>query len=224
MKRFIVIIFILLVILICLVINKNLVLGNEIENISVQEVQKIETYISKIYTRKDGNLEAIPEFETISGFDNIWIWEVLKQNIGDNYELQYGDFEEQSKEIFGPSFNLVFPKDGITTFEYMSELGYYVPTNTTFNNENSEFILDKIEKVDGGYIVQIVEYIEQYLTDEEQTIILKDTQGNIIGTTIIENQASIKEMIKSEEEKFTKKEIYLKEINGEIYIEKCRKI
>ena len=101
MKKFIVIILILLIIFIGMfAYRQNKIAQNKNAEVTVDEINKIETYLQKIYMWKEITGEALPSFENINNAPDVWIWEVVKKNL-EEYELSYEQLEEKKKEIFG---------------------------------------------------------------------------------------------------------------------------
>ena len=119
MKKIIVIIIILTIIFAGMIIYKNIAI-NASYNISIQEINQIETYITKIYMWKEITNEALPEFENINQADEMWMWEVVKKNLED-YELSYEQIQEKAQELFGSDLTKEFPKEGTQYLVYDKE-------------------------------------------------------------------------------------------------------
>ena len=101
MRKMLAIIVILAIIFISMVIYKNIrISNNENNNVSIEEIGKIEEKIKSIYMWKEVTGEALPEFQDINNADEKWIWEVVKNNL-QNYEVTYEEIEEEAKLIFG---------------------------------------------------------------------------------------------------------------------------
>ena len=64
MKKMIAIIFVLLILFISMALYKYVILANN--QVTVEDVTKIEQYISKIYCWKEVTNEALPKFENIN--------------------------------------------------------------------------------------------------------------------------------------------------------------
>lgn len=126
MKKMYIIIVILAIIFIAMLAYKNMAVGTK-NNVNVEEVQKIEEYISKIYMWKEVTNEALPSFEDINQADDLWVWEVVKQNL-EEYVVNYDAIQNKAKEIFGESFSKQFPTQGNQTIMYDSETGEYYTT------------------------------------------------------------------------------------------------
>lgn len=126
MKKMYIIIVILAIIFISMLAYKNMSVGTK-NNVNVEEVQKIEEYISKIYMWKEVTNEALPTFEDINHANDVWLWEVVKQNL-EEYVVDYDTIQNKAKEIFGQSFSKQFPKEGNETIMYDSETEQYYTT------------------------------------------------------------------------------------------------
>ena len=231
MKKFIVIIVILLIVFIGMFIyRQNKITQNKNNEVTVDEINKIETYLQKIYMWKEITGEALPSFENINNAPDVWIWEVVKKNL-EEYELSYEQLEEKKKEIFGDELEKEFPKEGYEYMEYNVETNKYYAVGTGLDNQEDVFLLDKIEKKESGYTVQIVEFLEDYSEayNTEQTeynIQIKNLNDEIIATVkSTEDETSIQQLVKENIDKFTKKEIELKtDSNGNIYVTNVKKV
>lgn len=126
MKKFFIIILILLVIFIGMVIYKNALIGTQ-NNVNIEEIKSIEEYISKIYMWKEVTNEALPAFENINEASDIWVWEVVNQNL-ENFEITYEEIELTAKKIFGEKMKKEFPKEGSKTIMYNEENQMYYTT------------------------------------------------------------------------------------------------
>ena len=98
MKKLICVIIILLIIFIGIFYYKNI--EKKTENVSMQEVEKIENYIDQIYLEKEILGEPIVYFNDISEADEKWIWQVVQKNIEDD-KISYEQINQKAKEIFG---------------------------------------------------------------------------------------------------------------------------
>ena len=231
MKKFIVIILILLIIFIGMfAYRQNKIAQNKNAEVTVDEINKIETYLQKIYMWKEITGEALPSFENINNAPDVWIWEVVKKNL-EQYELSYEQLEEKKKEIFGNDLEKEFPKEGYEYMKYNAETNKYYAVGTGLDNQEDVFLLDKIEKKESGYTVQIVEFLEDYSEtyNTEQTeynIQIKNLNDEIIGTVkSTENETNIQQLVKDNIDKFTKKEVELKtDSNGNIYVTNVKKV
>ncbi len=231
MKKFIVIIVILLIVFIGMfVYRQNKITQNKNNEVTVDEINKIETYLQKIYMWKEITGEALPSFDNINNAPGVWIWEVVKKNL-EEYELSYEQLEEKKKEIFGDELEKEFPKEGYEYMEYNVETNKYYAVGTGLDNQEDVFLLDKIEKKENGYTVQIIEFLEDYSEayNTEQTeynIQIKNLNDEIIATVkSTEDETNIQQLVKENIDKFTKKEIELKtDSNGNIYVTNVKKV
>ena len=173
MRKMLIIIGILFVIFISMIIVRNTkVQNNESNNVSIEEIEQIEQKISSVYLWREITEEALPTFDNINNANDKWIWEVVKNNL-ENYEVTYEEIQEEAKIIFGENFNKELPHEGNSSFEYNKETNRYIATEVEFDQEEDSFLLDNINKTDDGYIVEIVEYLEDYST--EDNVIVKTT-------------------------------------------------
>ena len=157
MKKMLIIIFILTLILIGMLVYRSRSVSNS-EQVTINEIENIETYISNIYMWREITNEALPTFDNINNANELWIWEVVKKNL-EEFELNY----QQE-----------FPKEGSQSFEYNEETQKYYPTEINLDNKEDMFLLNTIEKTDEGYKVEIIEYIEDYskIVEGQNTIII----------------------------------------------------
>ncbi|MEE0866458.1 MAG: hypothetical protein U0L98_06675 [Clostridia bacterium] len=221
MKKMVIIIVVLAGILISMIIYKNMAVGSK-NNINIQEIQKIEEDISNIYLWKEVTNVALPEFEDINEATDIWIWEVVKKNI-DKFEVSYDEIVQASKEIFGQNFNKEFPKSGNSSFVHDEEKDNYIPTEITLDQMEDVFIISDIEKNDGGYEVEIIEYIEDY--SNEQKVVVKNIAEEEIGqVSSSESETKIQEIVKENVSRFNKKKIILKKEDNRLIVQKVTKI
>lgn len=226
LKKFFVIIGILLVIFISLLIyrksqQKNIVTASEVDN--------IQNYISEIYMWKEVTGEALPVFDEINNASDKWIWEVVKKNI-DNYDsITYNQIQDKIKEIFGQNCTKQFPKEGNEAFLYNEEAQNYEPTITQIDSDNDVFIINEIQKEKDEYIVEIVEYIEDYSQEKfdtetgeelEYDISIKNLSGDVITSVKnTEGETKIIEQVKANIDKFSKKIVRLTiDKEGKIFV------
>ena len=231
MKKMFIIILILLMILIGMYIYRQS--QTNIQTVTVEEINKIELYLQKIYMWKEITEQALPEFDNINNANEIWLWEVVKKNLED-YELSYNQIQDKAKELFGPDFNKEFPKDGTEYLTYDSETDKYYAIGMGLDTEDDLYVLNTIEKIEGGYRVQIIEYLEDYSNsynveeteNAEYDIPVKNiNEETILTVKNTENETNIKEMVKENMDKFSQKEIILRtDSNGEIYVKSVKQI
>ena len=225
MKKLVVIIIILLIIFIGMYIyRQNQITINRNNEITVDEINKIETYLQKIYMWKEITGEALPTFDNINNAPDIWLWEVVKKNL-EEYELSYEQLQDKAKEIFGNDLQKEFPREGYEYMEYNEETDTYYAIGSGLDNQDDVFLLDTIQKNENGYTVQIIEYLEDYsegfeTTNTEYNISIENLNGEIIGTVKnTEDETNIQQLVKDNIDRFTKKEVSLKtDENGNIYV------
>lgn len=123
MKKMLVIIVILAIILAGMIIYKKTAVGTK-DDVSIEEIKEIETYITKIYLWKEITNEALPTFENINEANDTWVWEVVKKNL-EEFAVSIEDIQNKAKEIFGENFTKEFPKEGNNSYEYEEETGRY---------------------------------------------------------------------------------------------------
>lgn len=225
MKKLVVIIIILLIVFIGMyVYRQNQIETNRNNEITVDEINKIETYLQKIYMWKEITGEALPTFDNINNAPDIWLWEVVKKNL-EEYELSYEQIEDKAKELFGTDLQKEFPKEGYEYMEYNEETDTYYAVGSGLDNQDDVFLLDMIQRNENGYTVQIVEYLEDYsegfeTNDTEYNISIENLNGEIIGTVKnTEDETNIQQLVKDNIDRFTKKQVNLKiDENGNIYV------
>lgn len=223
MRKLITIIIVLGIILGGMVIYKNVV--KQENTISIQEIEKIENYLNQIYMWQEITEEALPEFQEINQANEKWIWEAVKKNLED-YELSYEQIQEKAKELFGEKFTKELSKEGTEYFAYDEENNRYYAEEIELDEKEDTYIFNKIDKIENGYEVEIVEYLEDYsqsAIEEENYIIVRNTKGEEIGKIGTKNEEEAKEIVKNNIDKLSKKKITLKEENGKLYIEKVQK-
>ena len=214
MKKLLAIIAALLIIFIGMLIYKN---NKTNSNITINEINKIEEYISKIYMWKEVTISALPTFNNINEASDLWVWEVIKKNL-EEYEVTYEQIENKEKELFGKEITKEFPKEGNEYFEYNLENGKYYATEIDLDDKNDKFLLNEIKRIEKGYEVEIVEYLEDYSKNEGNILIENLKQEEI--ENIREENFDSKEIVKNNIDKFTKKKIYLKTEDENLIVEK----
>ncbi len=231
MKKLIVIIIILLLIFVGMYMYKhNKIIGNQSTEVSIDEINKIETYLQKIYMWREITGDALPVFDEINDAPDVWLWEVVKKNL-EEYTLTYEQLQDKAKEIFGEDLQKEFPKEGYEYMEYDEETNTYYAIGSGLDNQEDVFLLDKIQKQDNEYKVQIVEYLEDYsegyeTSDGAYNIQIKNLKDEIIGeVNSEESETNIQQVVKDNINRFTKKEVNLKtDENGSIYVTSVRNI
>lgn len=221
MKKMIIIIIILATILISMIIYKNTSTGT-INQVTVQEIQKIEESISRIYLWKEITNDALPAFEDVNNVSDLWIWEVTKKNL-EQYEVNHEEIQTKAKEIYGETFDREFPKEGNYSFEYNEITNKYYPTEVILDQMEDSFLLNKIEKTDEGYLVEIVEYLQDY-TNEDKVIVRNLGQEELGQVSINDSETKIQEIVKNNINRFDKKKIYFKVENNNLIVKRVEKV
>ena len=221
MKQLIATICVLLVIFVGMLIYKKQEINKD--NVNAEEVEKIQEYINKIYMWKEVTDEALPVFEDINQAPDKWVWEVIKNNL-DEYQVTKEQIMQKGKEIFGENFNKEFPDEGTQALLYQKETNTYVASETNLDNKEDSFFINKIEKTQDGYTVEVVEYLEDYsnvesLTEEDlqkneeelnYSIYLENLNGDRISELKNnDGETKVIETVKANLDKFTKKVITL---------------
>ncbi len=225
MKKLIAIIIILVIIFVGMVVYKNVAI-NTSNNISIQEISQIETYITKIYMWKEITGQALPNFEDINQAEDVWIWEVVKKNLED-YEFFYEEIQEKAKDLFGERLTKEFPKEGTEYIIYDEKIDKYYAVGMGLDQLDDLFLLNEIQKTPTGYEVEIIEYLEDYsqtLNEEDDFVIIRNTNEEEIGRVNSKEEEKVKEMVKNHIDKLSRKKIVLKLENEKLYIEKVYEI
>ena len=225
MKKLIAIIIILAIIFVGMVVYKNVSI-NTSNNISIQEISQIETYITKIYMWKEITGQALPNFEDINQAEDVWIWEVVKKNLED-YEFFYEEIQEKAKDLFGERLTKEFPKEGTEYIIYDEKIDKYYAVGMGLDQLDDLFLLNEIQKTPTGYEVEIIEYLEDYsqtLNEEDDVVIIRNTNEEEIGRVNSKEEEKVKEMVKNHIDKLSRKKIVLKLENEKLYIEKVYEI
>lgn len=225
MKKLIVIIIILAIIFIGMIVYKNVAI-NTSNNISIQEISQIETYITKIYMWKEITKQALPNFEDINQAEDIWLWEAVKKNLED-YEFSYEQIQEKAKELFGEKLIKEFPKEGTEYIIYDEKSDKYYAIGMGLDQLEDSFLLNEIQKTQDGYEVEIVEYLEDYsqsLNEEEDFIVIRNIKEEEIGRVNSTGEEQVKEIVKNNLDKLSRKKIVLKLENEKLYVERVYEI
>ena len=193
----------------------------KINEISVEEIEKIENYIGQIYMWKEVTNEALPVFEEINQANELWIWEAVKKNL-EEYELSHEQIQGKAKELFGEKFDKEFPKEGTELLTYDEKNDKYYAEGIALDQQEDVFILNKVEKTQNGYEIEIVEYLEDYseTSIENNEIVIRNINGEEIGKISGQEEEKSKEMVKNNVDKLSKKKVTLKLENEKLYIEK----
>ena len=85
---------------------------------------------------------------------------------------------------------------------------------------NDTFLINKIEKNNNGYDVEIVEYLVDYTNSDTEKIKIKNTNDEEIYELTEEEatDGNIKKVVKENMDRFTKKQVILEKSNENIYI------
>lgn len=223
MKKMIAIIFVLLTIFISMALYKYVILANS--QVTVNDVEKVEEYISKIYCWKEVTGEALPKFDNINDAEERWIWEVIKKNL-DEYEVTIKQLQNKGKDIFGEKFNKEYVNSNNSSFEYNKEKDKYTAKEITTDKEEDVFFINKINKSINGYEVEIIEYIEDYSEFENNKLIIKNINEETVEVLDINNidlqdiDSKSIEIVKNNKDRFTTKKLILKCSNDKIYLQK----
>ena len=231
MKKLIIIIIILLIIFVGMyAYRQNQITSNQQTEVSIDEITKIETYLQKIYMWREITGDALPTFNDINDAPDIWLWEVVKKNL-EEYEVTYEQLQDKLQEIFGEGLQKDFPIDGYEYMEYDEETDTYYAIGSGLDNQEDVFLLNTIQKQEDGYIVQIVEYLEDYsewyeTTSSEYNILIKNLNDETIGEVeSTEDETNVQQLVKDNIDSFTKKEIYLKtDEDGNLYVKSVQDI
>ena len=227
MKKLLIIIVVLAIIFIGMLVYRSN--GVNKVQVNINEINNIEEYIGKIYMWKEVTGEALPVFDEINNASDKWIWEVVKKNI-DNYDsITYNQIQDKIKEIFSQNCTKQFSKEGNEAFLYNEEAQNYEPTITQIDSDNDVFIINEIQKEKDEYIVEIVEYIEDYSQEKfdtetgeelEYDISIKNLSGDVITSVKnTEGETKIIEQVKANIDKFSKKIVRLTiDKEGKIFV------
>ena len=218
MKKLFIIIGVLAVIFFGMILYKNEISSKS--NITIQEVEQIENYLSKIYMWKEVTNEALPTFDNINNANDLWFWAVVKKNL-EEYEIKYDTVQDKAKELFGQDIQKQFPTEGIAGLVFDQESGEYIATEIDLDTKEDTFLLNNIEKINDEYIVEIIEYIEDY-SSEEAIIIRNITEEEIGRVNDNESETQIHEIVKNNINRFVKKRVYLNQTN--MVVKKVEKI
>lgn len=217
MKKMLMIIIVLAIIFVGMILYRNMAVNNKTQ-VNIQEIEKIEETIQKIYLWKEVTGEALPTFEDSNQAKEIWVWEVVKNNL-ENYEVSYEEIGEKAKEIFGKEFTKEFPKEGNESLNYESTTQKYIATEIELDQKEDTFLLDEIQKTKEGYEVEIIEYLEDY--GEENNIVIRNTKEEEIGrVSTSDSETKIQEIVKDQKDRFIKKKILLIQENDQLIVKK----
>ena len=221
MKKLIIMIVIVAIIFVGMIIYKNVMIKNNA--ITIQEVERIEEYINQIYMWKEITNEALPVFDDINQAPDEWLWEVVKKNSEEDV-LSNEQLKEKAKELFGEMFDKEIPEQGTKYLIPSEEEGKYQAIGVELDQQVDLFLLDKINKTENGYEVDIIEFLEDdnpMIGDEpENYILIKNLNNEEIAKTSGTSENEEKEIVKRNSEKFSKKKISLRKDKEKLYVEK----
>ena len=205
---------------------------NNTNAVTAEEVEEIESYISRVYMWKEITKEALPVFEDINKANELWLWEVVRKNLED-VELTYEQIEGKSKELFGEDFSMKMSKEGTEYLKYDEEKNIYVALGIELDAKRDTFLLSTINKTQSGYEVEIIEYIEDYtlVQDEEQSEenvyeipVENINEEKVLTVTSKIEQTDINQMIKDNANSFTRKKLFLKKDSDNLYLQRVEQI
>ena len=180
--------------------------------------------MEKIYGWKEVTKEALPTFENINDADEKWLWGMLRENL-DETEIEYTDIENKIKQLYGSQLTKKYPNQGTEFIKYDQKSNKYVISQTTLDAIKDAYLLDKIEKNKSGYTVQIVEYLVDYTDSENDKVLIKNLNEEIIYELTEEEatDGNVTKIVKENIDKFTKKKVTLQKENENIIIKKVEK-
>ena len=192
--------------------------------VKIDEVNKIENYIEKIYGWKEVTEEALPEFNDINSANQKWIWGIVRENLED-FEVEYENIDQKAKELFGNNFNKQYPKEGTEFISFDEEIQKYKINEITLDAISDSYLLNKIEKDKNGYIVEIVEYLVDYTDSENGKVSVKNLNNDLIYDLTEETatEGNINKVVKENIDKFTKKKVTLEKDNEKVVVKKVEK-
>lgn len=207
MKKMLATIIVLLIIFIGMLIYRT---SEKEAEIKIDEINKIENYIEKIYGWKEVTNEALPEFDDINNADEKWLWGTIRENI-DDYEIDYQTIENTKKELYGNNLSKEYPKEGTELISFDEQSGKYEVKEITLDAIKDSFFLNKIDKTKEGYTAEIVEYLVDYTNSDDGKIQIKNLEDEKIYDLTEEEatDGNIKKVVKENMDKFTKKQVIL---------------
>ena len=221
MKKMIVTIIILLIIFISMVVYKNS-LAKAV--VTVDEINKIEEYMDKIYSYKEITGVALPEFDGLQNADEKWVWGIVRKNI-DDYEIDDTKAQDTINELFGSNLNKEFPKEGTEYITYNEEKQKYITKELQIDAIKDSFYVQKIEKQDNEYKVHIVEYLVDRTDESGNKAIIKNLSNETVKE-LNQKQATeenITNAVKENIGKFSKKKVTLEKQEENIVVKKVEK-
>ena len=161
-----------------MIVYKNIAI-NKTTSISVQEINQIETYVTKIYMWKEITGQALPDFEEINQAEDIWLWEVVKKNL-EEYEFTYDQIQEKAKELFQLEDSFLLNEIQKTQDGYEVEIVEYLEDYSQTLEEGEDFIIirnteeEEIGKVNSTQEEQVKEIVKNNLDQlSKKKLVLK---------------------------------------------------
>ena len=221
MKKMLATIIVLLIIFIGMLIYRT---SEKEAEIKIDEINKIENYIEKIYGWKEVTNEALPEFDDINNADEKWLWGTIRENI-DDYEIDYQTIENTKKELYGNNLSKEYPKEGTELISFDEQSGKYEVKEITLDAIKDSFFLNKIDKTKEGYTAEIVEYLVDYTNSDDGKIQIKNLEDEKIYDLTEEEatDGNIKKVVKENMDKFTKKQVILEKEEEKIVVKKVER-
>ena len=165
---------------------------------------------------------ALPDFEDINQADEKWVWEVIKQNM-EAYQVTAEEIQAKGKEIFGEEFTKTVPVQTNESFIYDETTNTYTATEITLDEKEDSFLLNTITKNEEGYSVEVIEYLADY--SEENSVIIKNLNEEEIGRVGVDDSVTnMQEIVKQYADRFTKKELTIKQEGENLIIKKVETI
>lgn len=216
MKKMLATILVLLIIFIGMLIYRT---SEKEAEVKIDEINKIESYLEKIYGWKEVTNQALPEFDDINNADEKWLWGTLRENI-DDYEIDYDKIESTIKDLFGNNLKKEYPKEGTEFISYDEQSGKYQVKEITLDAIKDSFLLNKIDKTKDSYTAEIVEYLVDYTNSDGGKILIKNLNDETIYELTEEEatDGNIQKVVKENIERFTKKQVELEKNNDKIFI------
>ena len=118
--------------------------------LTIDEINKIEEYMDKIYSYKEITGVALPEFDSPQNADEEWFWGIVRKNI-DDYEIDNNKVQDTITELFGSNLNKEFQKEGTKFITYNEEKQKYITKELQIDAIKDSFYIQKIDKQDNVY-------------------------------------------------------------------------
>ena len=126
-------------------------------------------------------------------------------------------------EIFGEEFAKTVPVQTNESFIYDETTNTYTATEITLDEKEDSFLLNTITKNEEGYSVEVIEYLADY--SEENSVIIKNLNEEEIGRVGVDDSVTnMQEIVKQYADRFTKKELTIKQEGENLIIKKVETI